>query len=104
MLLPLGGHLPVKAKVLAFTVKFALSRNLKRHPEILYLCEQVKFEPAAPVGEKSSAGAEFSEGAPDAAAPLFPHLYGTIDYSSVVRELPVLRSPEGEFLDISFAA
>lgn len=55
------------------------------------------------MGEKSSAGAEFSQGGPEAVAPLFPHLYGTIDYSSVVRELPVQRSPDGKFLDIVFA-
>lgn len=64
----------------------------------------MKFEAAAPVGEKSSAGADFSKASPEAAAPLFPHLYGTIDYSSVVRELPVLRDADGQFLDINFAA
>ena len=63
----------------------------------------MKFEAAAPVGEKSSADASFSKGDSEAAAPLFPHLYGTIDYASIMRELPVKRSPDGKFLSIEFA-
>ena len=54
------------------------------------------FEPAAPVGKTPAkdAGAE--------QPPMFPHLYGTIDYGSVIRELPVQRDPHGKFLQILF--
>jgi len=80
------------------------SYTLSRISEMLIFNPQVKFEAAAPVGETSSADAEFSKGADsETAAPLFPHLYGTIDYASVVRELPVKRSEDGKFLSIEFA-
>ncbi len=55
------------------------------------------FEPAAPVGATppEETGAE--------QPPLFPHLYGTIDYDSVVKELPVKRdASSGRFLEIMF--
>lgn len=58
---------------------------------------QVKFEPAAPVGAKSSEG---MLGEAEEEGPRFPHLYGTIDYGAVVAELPVQRGPGGEFLAI----
>lgn len=53
---------------------------------------QVKYEPAAPVGDKASEGLD--------AETLFPHLYGTIDFGSVVQELPVTRAADGSFLSI----
>lgn len=31
---------------------------------------------------------------------LFPHLYGTIDFPAVTRELAVARGPDGTFLSI----
>lgn len=57
---------------------------------------EVKFEAAAPVGEKESFGAEHKaeEG------PLFPHLYGTIDYDSVSAMHPMRRDAQGKFLGI----
>ena len=58
---------------------------------------QVVFEPAAPVGTTppKDTGAE--------QPPVFPHLYGTIDYDSVVKELPVKRdASSGRFLEIMF--
>lgn len=36
----------------------------------------------------------------DQAEQLFPHLYGTIDFKSVVRELAVTRGADGAFLEI----
>lgn len=81
---------------------------------------EVKFEPAAPVGDKSSGGllsgstqqpqqaqqgeqqqaaaVAVAEAAP--AETLFPHLYGTIDYEAVVEKLPMERDAEGRFLGI----
>lgn len=35
-----------------------------------------------------------------AEAPLFPHLYGSIDPSAVLQELPMQRGPDGSFLAI----
>lgn len=59
---------------------------------------EVKFEPAAPVGNRPSHGLT----GPDAAdEPLFPHLYGTIDFDAVVAELEVERADDGEFLSIA---
>jgi uncharacterized protein (DUF952 family) len=58
------------------------------------LTAEVKYEPAAPVGEKQTT--KFSEG-----AELFPHLYGTIDKDAVTKELQVLREGStGKFLSI----
>ena len=62
------------------------------------LTSEVKFEPAADVGNKPSAGLAETEGAD---APLFPHLYGTIDYGSVVAELAVARGADGKFLSVA---
>lgn len=58
---------------------------------------QVKWEPAAPVGNTASAGLT-GKGEDE---PLFPHLYGTIDFDSVVAELPVERRSDGTFLYIA---
>eukprot|EP00887_Chlorella_sp_A99_P007835 scaffold20.g7835.t1 len=58
---------------------------------------EVKFEPAAPVGEKQSTGLLKEQQTDE---PLFPHLYGALDLGSVVRELPMLRSSDGSFLGI----
>jgi uncharacterized protein (DUF952 family) len=58
---------------------------------------QVKFEPAAPVGDKPSHGLtpEKSD------EPLFPHLYGTIDFDAVTEELDINRGEDGTFLSIT---
>ena len=90
--------------------------GLAPHPHPYRTCTppQVKYEPAAPVGDKSSGGllkkpappAEQQqevqqEGAAGGAEePLFPHLYGTIDLGSVVGELPMQRGEGGTFLSI----
>mmetsp|Transcript_35177 Transcript_35177/g.111185 ORF Transcript_35177/g.111185 Transcript_35177/m.111185 type:complete len:152 (+) Transcript_35177:180-635(+) len=55
------------------------------------LTSEVKFEPAAPVGDKPAADTDT----------LFPHLFGTIDFASVVEEKPVERDGTGKFLSIS---
>jgi uncharacterized protein (DUF952 family) len=60
---------------------------------------QVKFEPAAPVGERPSHGLTSSTTPSD--EPLFPHLYGTIDFESVVEELDINRGDDGTFLSIT---
>jgi uncharacterized protein (DUF952 family) len=57
---------------------------------------QVKFEPAAPVGDRPSHGL-----VPAEAAPLFPHLYGAIDFAAVSKELPVERAADGTFLSVA---
>ena len=86
------------------------------------LAPQVKFEPAAPVGDKSSGGLlagrqqvgqqqqqggkQQQHGSGEAQQqqqgeePLFPHLYGSIDFAAVVQELPMQRGPDGTFLGI----
>lgn len=51
---------------------------------------QVVFEPAAPVGDTPAK--------PSHEQQLFPHLYGTIDFPAVVRELAVARGEDGSFL------
>ena len=72
---------------------------------------QVKFEPAAPVGNKSSGGLlagqqQEQEGQPEQQQqpheeePLFPHLYGSIDFEAVQQELPMQRAADGRFLGI----
>jgi uncharacterized protein (DUF952 family) len=61
------------------------------------LVPQVKYEPAAPVGNTPSAGLMSQEKREE---PLFPHLYGTIDFDAVVEELPVQRSEDGTYLSI----
>ncbi|KAI8464687.1 MAG: hypothetical protein J3K34DRAFT_439610 [Monoraphidium minutum] len=58
------------------------------------LAGKVVFEPAAPVGTTPAKPA----GGEDEV--LFPHLYGTIDFSAVGRELPVARGEGGSFLGI----
>lgn len=62
------------------------------------LSAEVKYEPAAPVGEKETTN--FSQNGSQ--VELFPHLYGTIDFKAVVQELDVTRDQEtGEFLSIA---
>lgn len=71
---------------------------------------EVKYEPAAPVGEtqpseelkKKQKGGDGGEGGGDGegAETLFPHLYGGIPKSSVVRERKVVRGEDGTFLGI----
>lgn len=56
------------------------------------LTSEVKYEPAAPVGDKQQPVGDD--------VPLFPHLFGTINFSAVVRTCPMTRSAEGEFLSI----
>ena len=73
----------------------------------------MKFEPAAPVGNKSSGGLlagqqQEQEGQPEQQQqqqqqreePLFPHLYGSIDFEAVQQELPMHRAADGRFLGI----
>lgn len=64
------------------------------------LCVQVRLEPAAPVGDKSSGGLLGQQQEREQQEPLFPHLYGTIDFGSVVGELPMQRGSDGSFLGI----
>jgi uncharacterized protein (DUF952 family) len=59
------------------------------------LTGEVRFEPAAPVGQKEPA----AFGTRDE-QPLFPHLYGTIDVDAVVAELNVVRDGSGTFTAI----
>ncbi len=59
---------------------------------------QVKYEPAAPVGNTPSAGLT---GQDKKEEPLFPHLDGTIDYEAVAQELPVHRGGDGTYLSIA---
>jgi uncharacterized protein (DUF952 family) len=72
---------------------------------------KVKYEPAAPVGEtqpseelkKRQKGAGGSDGDGDGEGPaetLFPHLYGGIPKSAVVKERKVVRGEDGSFLGI----
>ena len=57
------------------------------------LANEVKLEPAAPVGDTKP---HF-----DGNEQLFPHLYGSINVDSVVKELKVLRNEEdGSFLEL----
>ncbi|KAG2438500.1 hypothetical protein HXX76_005051 [Chlamydomonas incerta] len=66
------------------------------------LSAKVVFEPAAPVGNKSSDGLAASGGEKEKAEelPLFPHLFGTIDFGAVAAELPIQRDATGAFLSI----
>lgn len=63
---------------------------------LLHFLLQVKFEPAAPVGTRPSHGLTSEE----SNEPLFPHLYGSIDFAALVDELPVERDANGTFLTI----
>lgn len=62
------------------------------------LTAEVKFEAAAPVGEKETTNFVASDKKDEI---LFPHLYGTIDFQSVHQELSVERADDGTFLSIS---
>jgi uncharacterized protein (DUF952 family) len=61
------------------------------------LKSEVKYEAAAPVGEKETK--QFGDSTADEVQ-VFPHLYGTIDHDAVIGELKVERSNTGEFLSI----
>ena len=61
------------------------------------LTSEVKFEPAAAVG--NTATSDFRDN-PDSDPVLFPHLSGTIDFGAVVEELKVQRSSTGSFESI----
>lgn len=61
----------------------------------------VKFEPAAPVGNKASSGllaGQSTEQLQD--VPLFPHLYGPLELEAVMAELRMRRGADGIFLSI----
>ena len=60
------------------------------------LTSEVKFEAAAPVGDKETS--DFGASAKD--EQLFPHLYGPIDEAAVVAELGVQREKDGTFIGI----
>jgi len=58
----------------------------------------VRYEPAAPVGDTAPPEG-WKDGATD--APVFPHLYGTIDFDAVTAEHPVTRDDQtGRFIAI----
>lgn len=61
------------------------------------LTSEVKYESPAPVGDKPAGDL----GAKDEVK--FPHLYGTIDYESVERRLPVKRDAAGKFLEVVYS-
>ncbi|CAL8463589.1 g3123 [Coccomyxa elongata] len=62
------------------------------------LTSEVRYEPAAPVGN-TAPPTGWKEGALE--APVFPHLYGTIDFDAVTAEHAVRRdSQQGTFLNI----
>lgn len=68
------------------------------------LTAEVKYEPAAPVGNTSSGGLlggaqQLAEEQPQ--APLFPHLYGALDLAAVVRRVPMQRAADGSFTGIA---
>jgi uncharacterized protein (DUF952 family) len=69
--------------------RLAHARAFPKRPTVT---PQVVFEPAAPVGATPAKASQAEQ--------LFPHLYGTIDYPAVTRELPVARGPDGTFLAI----
>ena len=61
---------------------------------------QVKFEPAAPVGT-TAPPADWTQEGKAQPQPLFPHLYGTIDFDAVLQEHAVRRDAEsGKYLGI----
>ncbi len=66
---------------------------LELNPELLGA--KVVYEPAAPVGNKSSMTCESQEN-----VPLFPHIYGGLTKVAIRKVYPIVRGPEGEFLSI----
>ena len=58
------------------------------------LTSVVKFEAAAPVGDKATS--DFGQKNEQ----LFPHLYGPVDEAAVVAELGVQRGEDGSFTGI----
>lgn len=70
------------------------------------LTAEVKYEPAAPVGNTSSGGllgggAQQEQQAEQPQEPLFPHLYGALDLTAVVRRVPMQRAEDGSFTGIA---
>jgi len=63
------------------------------------LTHEVKFEQAAPVGNRPPGELQKINSAPDK-EPLFPHLYGPIDFEAVVRQHSLQRATDGTFLRI----
>ncbi|CAN0027261.1 unnamed protein product [Scytosiphon promiscuus] len=75
--------------------------------DISLLKAEVKFEAAAPVGDKPALIHSDTEGGDGEAGkgepseqPLAPHIYGAIEAAGVVAELAVERSDDGGFLSI----
>ena len=77
--------------------------------DVSKLKAEVKYEPAAPVGEtqpseelrkKQKGGGEGRDEKEEETETLFPHLYGGIPRSAVVKERKVLRGKDGSFLAI----
>lgn len=75
--------------------------------DVSKLSAEVKYEPAAPVGEtqpseqlKKKQKEEGKEEEEEETETLFPHLYGGIPKSAVVKERKVLREEDGSFLAI----
>lgn len=66
---------------------------LEINPQLL--CAEVKYEPAAPVGNKSTMKRENQEN-----EPLFPHIYGGLSKLAVTRVFKIVRGSDGEFLSI----
>jgi uncharacterized protein (DUF952 family) len=63
------------------------------------LKSEVKFEAAAPVGDKQTSNFGSSD-VPKEEEILFPHLFGSIDFAAVEAELTVRRTVDGRFLAI----
>ena len=84
--------LNVETKSLLLTVCLDAGTYIVLRLDASLLEAEVKFEMAAPVGDKSANKLE--------GAVLFPHLYGTINFNAVVDELIVERLPDGSFVRI----
>lgn len=61
------------------------------------LKHEVRFEAAAPVGDKATK--TFRDGDAEDVQ-VFPHLYGTINFDAVIAELSVKRASDGTFESI----
>lgn len=59
------------------------------------------------MGDRSSGGLlggaqqQQGQGQQQPAEPLFPHLYGTIDFAAVVQRVPMQRATDGSFTGIA---
>jgi uncharacterized protein (DUF952 family) len=56
---------------------------------------RVKYEAAAPVGNKASMKNESDEN-----APLFPHIYGGLPKVAITKMFKIIRNEDGQFLSI----